>query len=179
MINFLDANEPPTIPSVLKRMSEDAQCLLTGEKDKLTYFPVDTNPQNFLPSNMSCILDSIAKEVSYTFYYELKLWDYTLLLDSPAVFKPYNESVIEIIATLHMGDQNTFKTTGPAHEKFTDLYEYLTKHHLKGLAKISMGTESLDVNQYQGYLLRILAETKTQTPKSKIITSPNLGIVKP
>ena len=179
MINFLDPNEAPTIPSVLQRMSEDGHCLLTGEKDKLTYFPVDTNPQNFLPSNMSCITDAIAKEVSYTFCYELKLWGYTLTMDTPPVFKPYNESVVEIISTLHMCEQDTFKTAGPANEKFTDFYEYLTKHHLKGLAKITFGTESLDANQYQGYLLRILAETKAQAPKSKIITSPNLGIVKP
>ena len=177
LINFLDPNEAPTLPSVLKRMSEDGRCLLTGEKENLVYFPVDTNPQNFLPSNMSCIADSIAKEITYTFNYDIELWGYKLTFDSPPVFKSYNENTVNIATTMMMDDKERFNP--PSYEKFTAFYEYLTKLHVKGLSKISYDNISIDANQYQGHLLRLLANAKASTPKSKIITSPNLGLVKP
>jgi len=177
MINFLDAKDPPTFPKVLKRMSEDARCLLTGSTENLTYFPVDTNPQNFLPSNMSCISDDIAKKISYTFFYDLELWGYTLTLDSPADFVEYNQSVIHIIRQTRLKDCEQFLPV--AHNHFVGLFEYLTKAHLKGIAKIAYDKTWLDSSQYQGYILRALATEKASAPPPSKIISPNLGIVKP
>lgn len=179
MINFLDAKEAPTFPIVLGRMSEDKRCLLTGVTDKLTYFPVDTNPNNFLPSNMSCISDDIAKEISYTYCYDIEFYSYVLTFDTPPVFHEYNDKVLNLIRSqrMHSGDSEKFKPAGNKH--FTAFYEYLTKYHVKGISKISTedSREWMDNAQYQGYLLRVLAAEKTET-QSKIIT-PNLGIVKP
>jgi hypothetical protein len=176
MINFLDANEAPTFESVLKRMSEDGRCLLTGEIKDLTYFPVDTNPQNFLPSNMACVTDQIAGKVSYTYFYDVPLWEYTLTLDTPEVFQTYNENVVEIIQATKLEDKEQFQPSGPT--QYIRLFEYLTRFHLKGIAKISHGKTYMDNTQYQGYLLRVLANQKKSQSQSKIITSHNLGIVK-
>lgn len=175
MINFLDSKEPPTFPKVLGRMSEDKRCLLTGAIEDLTYFPVDTNPQNFLPSNMSCISNEIAKGISYTIYYDTELWEYKITLDTPPEFYDYNQSVLSIIRETKLDANQLFHPTG--HAQYTKLFEYLTKAHLKGIAKIAIGDSWIDNSQYQGYLLRALADEKANS-KPKIIT-PNLGIVKP
>ena len=179
MINFLDPKEAPTFPIVLGRMSEDKKCLLTGVTNNLTYFPVDTNPNNFLPSNMACISDDIAKEIFYTYYYDIEFYDYVITFDTPSIFQEYNEKALQLILSqrMHSGDKEKFSP--PNHCHLTSLYEYLTKYHVKGILRIATNDKKtwMDNGQYQGYLLRKLAEEKTKT-ESKIIT-PNLGIVKP
>lgn len=179
MINFLDPHEAPTFEKVLRRMSEDGRCLLTGVKENLTYFPVDTNPQNFLPSNMACVSNDIAKDITYTFYYDKVLWGWRITFDTPPIFREYNENVFTILTGTKYQEKDKYD---PKPNNMTALYEFLTKHHVKGIAKISASDDSgfeywMDSAQYQGYLLRILAAEKAKS-KSSIIKPPSLDLIK-
>jgi len=179
MLEFFTADKPPHPENVLKMLSEHGKCLVTGEADKLVFVPVDTNPQNFLPSNMCSVSDDIAKEISYTVSYKEKLWDYQLEFDSSPVFLDYNRSILHLIRSQCLGDSEQF--TPRSHDKFVPLFEYLTKKHVKGVYKIgylsSIEEVSMDNNQFQGYLLREITKNAQQKVPPKII-SPNLGIVK-
>lgn len=177
MLEFFTVDKPPSPENVLKQLSEFGKCLVTGEEDKLVFLPVDTNPSNFLPSNMSCVSDDIAKKITYTVNYSVNLWGYDLEFDTSPVFLDYNKSIIEMVQTQFIGDKAQFAAND--HTQFIPLFEYLTKKHIKGVFKISAGGVSMDNNQFQGFLLREITKRsqKLSKPKSKII-SPNLGIVK-
>jgi len=174
MLEFFSPEKPPSPVEMLTKLSENGKCLITGESGKVTPVPVDTNPDNFLPSNVSCVSDEIASGISYTLYYNAELWDYKLEFESSPVFMDYNLSILSLIRTQCLGDGGQFQK--PDHKHFVGLFEYLTKKHVKGIHKISLVSGvSMDNNQFQGYLIRELGKQKRTT--SSIVT-PNLGIVK-
>ena len=170
MLEFFSADKPPNPENVLKQLSEFGKCLVTGEAGKLVFLPVDTNPSNFLPSNMSCVSDEVAKKISYTVTYSAELWGFKIDFDSSPVFMDYNKSIIEMVKSQFVGDSAQFAALD--HTQFVPLFEYLTKKHIKGVLKISAGDVSMDNNQFQGFLLREITK-RSQTmakPKSKLIS---------
>ena len=170
MLEFFSADKPPNPENVLKQLSEFGKCLVTGEAGKLVFLPVDTNPSNFLPSNMSCVSDEVAKKISYTVSYSAHLWGYKIEFDTSPVFLDYNSSILEMIEAHLIGDHAQFQAND--HTQFVPLYEYLTKKHVKGVFRISVGGVSMDNNQFQGFLLREITKRsqKMAKPKSKLIS---------
>jgi len=182
MLDFFSADKPPSFENVLQKLSEFGKCLLTGDAGKLTFVPVDTNPQNFLPSNMVSISDEIAKNITYTIFYSAELGPYEIAFDSSPVFLDYNLAIVNMLNTQFKLDFNAeFGTTGD-HNRFLELFEYLTRKHIKGIAQISYtkgdSKISIDSNQVQGCILREISKAATTAKQSKIITSPGIGLVK-
>ena len=172
MFDLLKANETPKPDVILRRMSEDGVCILTGETKDLTYMPVDTNVGNILPSNMACVSMAIAKEVEYTCFYEATLGGrFKIIFDTPPVFREYNETVVKGMAldsAVHSG------TT-----KAIDLFGILAKKHAKGIHSIEDQVDriTIDISQYQSYVMRVLTkQNQEQKSKSKIITPASQGI---
>lgn len=156
IINFMKAGEKPDPTTVLGRMGEDKTCLITGTKTDLTYLPVDLDPSNILPSNMACVTNEIAKDITYSYYYEATLGSYKILFDTPPQFEEHNMSMVNALPKENfVYDQKL----GP--QNFIAAFEALTARHLKGIFRISHANYILDRTQYQGHLYRMLLKRQS------------------
>lgn len=185
-LNFMAPGEKPNADVILKRMKEYDTCLLTGDTENLVSLPVDFNPANILPSNMARISKKYTETapiiVDYRFNVDLNSCiPVALYFRSTLSFFAHNEQII----LNSVNGQNVlsekqikFLDTDDFEKKFngsffTELFEYLTALHLKGIDKIELlSCFSMDWSAYQAYLMGTLERMKN---KSNIIR-PNFGL---
>lgn len=161
MLNFIEPGEKPDPKVILKRMGEDGVCLLTGSKLDVGYMPVDLDPSNVLPSNMVCISNDVAKDITYSYYYEVLFGPYKVLFDTPPQFEKYN---LELVKALPTTDLHYTPSLGS--QNFVNAFEWMTARHLKGIFRVAYVNHSdvdyiFDRTQYQGHLFRALLKKQS------------------
>ena len=150
--------EKPDPTVILGRMGEEGTCLITGAKLDLTYIPVDLDPSNILPSNMACLSNTVAKGITYSYYYELAFGEYKVLFDTPPEFEAYNTAIIGALPSSDFSYQAPLGS-----QNLVSVFEGLTARHLKGIFRVSYASYILDRTQYQGYLYRALLKKQSSS----------------
>jgi hypothetical protein len=177
--NILFPGEKPNADTILKRMGEYDQCLLTKDTENLTSIPVDFNPSNILPSNMARVSKTFLEKAPVVIDYGVKLVvkeiEVNIYFRSSYQFYKYNRDIISEIDhdTLLSQKQIDFLKSEDFEERFngsalTEIFWNLVSSHIKGIDKVQiLPGFSMDWSAFQAFIMGDLERRKS---KSNIIT---------
>lgn len=144
--NYLEAGTKPneiTTTKLLKSINEGNECLhsgkvesnlsmATGEKvSELADYPVDSNTQNILPSNMVTVDKSVLTTTPMAFKMSVNLKSVKLQLFVDSLVYKHNQKMIEQVAT----DAIPEEMEDP--KELFGLWDFFTKNHIKGLGELT------------------------------------------
>jgi hypothetical protein len=147
LVNLASPNLTPS--TLASSISEDGVCLLSGEKSNLTYYCVDGDTGNILPSNVACVSRETEATFGCRFGRVFPIWSFSVHCDAPLPILTHNESCLAILQTL--GGVPNFPLNAMG---LVDFFDSLIKSHVKGILKVTRGDYTLDRFQYQDYLTK-------------------------
>lgn len=173
--NYLLPGEKPNAETILKRMGEYDKCLLTGETENLTVFPVDYDLANILPSNMArvsktCVEDSpivvdygisIVKdtyiEINIEFRSAIEFYKHNLsIMDSLIVENLLSEKEVDFI----LSEKFPSNFTGKA---LVEIFEKLTSLHVKGIHSVNIRHFTMEWSSFQSHMMGVLERKKSKS----------------